>query len=341
MSTRDIRELRIGMIGAGRHAQANLYPSLAALGVPITSISTRSIATAAAAARRHGADHAHADYRTMLAQDRLDAVIVSLDPDDQASVTETCLAAGVDVLVEKPLGLDPATAQRTADAAALHDRIAMVAFMKRFAPCYVRVRDLIGETAEFGAVQSFEMSFAFASWTDQLRDDTFLKLAAIHMVDLLRHLLGEVAIVRGIANSTDADINQAFAVRQVSGVVGTINLVALPAWERGHEHLTISGRHGYVVADNQTSVRYHRHQPGGTGGSVGPVRWQALDEHTTVTESVVSTGSGGLQDLYRRGFVGEVEQFLNSVVTREQPSCSAADNVATMALCEQMLAALD
>ncbi len=340
MSTSDIRELRIGMIGAGRHAQANLYPSLAALGVPITSIATRSAATAAATARRHGADHAHADYRTMLAQDRLDAVIVSLDPDDQATVTETCLAAGVDVLVEKPLGLDPAAAQRTADAAALHDRIAMVAFMKRFAPCYVRMRDLIGDAAEFGAVQSFEMSFAFASWTNELRNDTFLKLAAIHMVDLLRHLLGEVATVQGIANSAGADINLAFAVRQATGVVGTVNLVALPAWERGHEHLTISGRHGYVVADNQTSVRYHRHQPGGQGPASGQARWQALDEHTTLTESVVSTGSGGLQDLYRRGFVGEVDQFLHSVVTRQQPSCSAADNVATMVLCEQMLAAL-
>jgi predicted dehydrogenase len=343
VSTPDIRDLRIGMIGAGRHAQANLYPSLAALGVPVTSVATRSTATASAAARRHGADHAHADYRMMLAQDRLDGVIISLDPDDQATVTEHCLAAGVDVLVEKPLGLDPETAQRTADAAARHDRIAMVAFMKRFAPCYVRVRDLIGDPVEFGAVQSFEMSFAFASWTNELRNDTFLKLAAIHMVDLLRHLLGEVATVQGVANSTGADINLAFAVRQASGVVGTVNLVALPAWERGHEHLTVSGHHGYVVADNQTSVRYHRHQPGGpdgSGGPGGPVRWQALDEHTTVTESVVSTGSGGLQDLYRRGFVGEVEQFLYSVVTRQQPSCSAADNVATMVLCEQLLAAL-
>ena len=340
MSIRDIRELRIGMIGAGRHAQTNLYPSLAALGVPITSISTRSIVSAAEAARRHGAAHAHADFRSMLAQDRLDAVIVSLDPGDQPTITEACLAAGVDVLVEKPLGLDPVAAQRMAEAAARHDRIAMVAFMKRFAPCYVRVRDVIGNAAEFGEVQSFEMRFAFATWTAELRNDTFLKLAAIHMVDLLRHLLGEVTTVHGIANSTGADINLAFAVQHASGAVGTVNLSSLPTWERGHEHLTISGRHGYVVADNQTNVRYHRHQPGGPGGPGRPLRWQTLDEHTTVTESVVSTGSGGLQDLYHRGFVGEVEQFLHSVLTRQQPSCSAADNVATMALCEQMLAAL-
>ncbi len=48
-----------------------------------------------------------------------------------------------------------------------------------------------------------------------------------------------------------------------------------------------------------------------------------------LTESVVSTDSGGLQDLFCRGFVGEIAQFLHCVATREQLSCSAADNAAT------------
>ena len=331
----DTRPVRVGMIGAGRHAQANLYPSLAALGVPITAISTRDAVGARAAASRYGATGAYDDFRSMLAAERLDAVIISLAPDDQAGIAEQCLRAGVDVLVEKPLGMDPSAAQRVADVAAAHDRIAMVAFMKRFAPCYTRVADLIADTAQFGAVQSFEMTFAFSTWTADLRDDSFVKLAAIHMVDLLRHLLGEVDDVHGWRNAADADISLVFAVRMRTGVVGTINLVALPSWERGHERLTISGRHGYVVAE-QATVRYHRHAP----TSTSTPRWQLLDEHTMLTESVVSTGSGGAQDLFLRGFVGEVAQFLDCVVTRTQPSCSAADNVATMQLCERLLDAL-
>jgi predicted dehydrogenase len=334
--TRDIRQLRVGMIGAGRHAQANLYPSLAALGVPITAIATRNVAGARAAASRFDAAAAYDDYGAMVAAEHLDAAIISLDPDDQADVAEHCLAAGVDVFVEKPLGLDPGSARRVADVAERHDRIAMVAFMKRFAPCYVRVADLIGDTANFGEVQSFEMSFAFSTWTPDLRDDSFLKLAAIHMVDLLRHLLGEVDGVHGWGNSVGADISLAFSVRMRTGVVGTVNLAALPSWERGHERLSISGTNGYVTVEDQATVRYHQHKV--TDGSAQ--RWQLLDEHTVVTESVVSTGSGGLQDLYRRGFVGEVAQFFASVVSRAQPSCSAADNVATMELCEQLLDSL-
>ena len=331
----DTRLVRVGMIGAGRHAQANLYPSLAALGVPITAISTRDIAGARAAAIRFGAIGAYDDFTTMLASERLDAVIISLAPDDQAGIAEQCLRAGVDVLVEKPLGLDSSTAQRVADVAAAADRIAMIAFMKRFAPCYTRVAELIADRAQFGAVQSFEMTFAFATWTADLRDDSFLKLAAIHMVDLLRHLLGEVDGVHGWRHSAGADISLVFAVRMRSGVVGTLNLVALPSWERGHERLTISGTQGYVVAE-QAIVRYHRRTP----TSDQAPRWQLLDEQTVLAESVVSTGSGGAQDLFLRGFVGEVAQFLDCVTNRTQPSCSAADNVATMQLCERLLDAL-
>jgi predicted dehydrogenase len=90
-----------------------------------------------------------------------------------------------------------------------------------------------------------------------------------------------------------------------------------------------------VVAE-QATVRYHRHAP----ASTSTPRWQLLDEHTLLTESVVSTGSGGAQDLFLRGFVGEVAQFLDCVANRTQPSCSAADNVATMQLCQRLLDAL-
>jgi UDP-N-acetylglucosamine 3-dehydrogenase len=113
------------------------------------------------------------------------------------------------------------------------------------------------------------MTFAFATWTAELRADSFLKLAAIHMVDLLRHLLGEVDGVHGWRNSTGADISLVFAVRMCSGVVGTLNLVALTVWERCHERLTTSGTQGYVVVEKQATLHYHRH----AAGAGSPPRW--------------------------------------------------------------------
>lgn len=328
-----VGDLRLGFIGGGRHATANLYPSIALAGGRVLSVATRHAEGAAAVAARFGAERSHASYRTMLAEDALDAVFVSVDPADHAEVAQACLEARVDVFVEKPLGLTAAEATHVADVADAVGRLAMVAFMKRFAPSYVLARERIADADRFGEVTGFRATFAFSPWTDQLRDDTFLQFAAIHVVDLVRSLFGEVIDVAGFRRSDGADITMAYALRTAAGVVGTMDLASLPSWGRGHEELTVHGTRGHLTVTDQREVRYHHDG----GRPTEPPRWQAFDETTTVLTPVVSTGSGGSADLYHRGFVGEVAHFLDCVLTRRQPVCSARDNVATTALCHQLL----
>jgi predicted dehydrogenase len=50
-----------------------------------------------------GAAGAYDDFRAMLAAEQLAAVIISLDPGDHCDVAAQCLSAGVDVFVEKAL----------------------------------------------------------------------------------------------------------------------------------------------------------------------------------------------------------------------------------------------
>jgi len=330
----DVADLRLGFIGGGRHATANLYPSIALAGGRVTAVATRSQASASAAAHRHGADRAYASYEAMLADGGLDAVLVSLDPTDQAPVTEACLRAGLHVFVEKPLGLTAADAARVADAADAAGRHVMVGFMKRFAPSYRHVAEVMTDTERFGTPMAFRMTFAFSPWTDQLREDTFLLFAAIHMVDLVRALFGEITGVSGHRRSDGADITMAFSVRAANGIIGTLDLASLASWGRGHEELTVHGTRGFVTATDLHRVRLHvdRRRP------EEPPRWQGLDEDTVVIEAATSTGSGGQRDLYQRGFVGEVDHFLTCIAQGRAPHPSARDNIATMALCERLLA---
>lgn len=332
---RSVADLRLGFVGGGRHATANLYPSIALAGGCVTAVATRHADGAAALAGRVGAERSHDSYEAMLAPGDLDAVFVSVDPADHAPIAEACLLAGVDVFVEKPLGLTVAEATRVADVADEVDQLAMVAFMKRFAPAYVLARDLLADRERFGDVTGFRATFAFSPWTSELRDDTFLLYAAIHMVDLVRSLVGEVVDVAGFRRSNGADITMAYALRTVDGVVGTMDLASLPSWGRGHEELTVHGTRGYLTVTDQREVRHHLE----AGRVDDPARWQALDEATTVVTPAVSTGSGGLADLYLRGFVGEVAHFLDCVLTRRAPVCSARDNVATTLLCRRLLGA--
>ena len=88
--------------------------------------------------------------------------------------------------------------------------------------------------------------------------------------------------------------------------------------------------------ENLTELTHHYHRPADTE----PDTWEGLGEETVVRRPVNSPASGGLRDLYLRGFVGEVRHFLDCVAQDRTPSSSAADNVATMALCDKMLARL-
>ncbi|MEU6487831.1 Gfo/Idh/MocA family oxidoreductase [Streptomyces sp. NPDC046887] len=331
-----VEDLRLGFIGHGRHARANLYPALALAGARLTSIATRDEAAARAAAARHGAEHGHGDHRRMLAQDGLDAVFISTAPEDQAALTEDCLRAGAHVFVEKPLGLDADEARRVAATAEHHGRQVMVGFMKRHAPAYRRLADLIADERAFGRVLSVHGLFAFSPWTDTLRDDSYLRFGAIHVLDLLRGLFGEVAEVTGFGNSQGADISMALTLRFHSGAVGNLTLAGVPAWGREQEEVTVTAQRGFVRAENLTTLVHHH--AADSGAAEEP--WQTLGEETVLTRSVNSPASGGHQDLFLRGFAGEVRHFLDAVLHGTAPVTSAADNVATTALCDTVLRTL-
>ncbi|MDD6879845.1 MAG: Gfo/Idh/MocA family oxidoreductase, partial [bacterium] len=107
--------LRIGMIGCGVHAIANIYSTLHYLGQPIAAVAARHLDRAQVAAERFGAPHAYDNYHHMLAKEKLDAIFVVTDQYSQASITMDCLRAGVNVFVEKPLGMSVVEAQKVAD----------------------------------------------------------------------------------------------------------------------------------------------------------------------------------------------------------------------------------
>lgn len=331
-----VEDLRIGFIGHGRHARANLYPALALSGARLTAVATRDETAARAAAALHGAERGHGDYRRMLDEDRLDAVFVSVAPEDQPGIVEACLQAGAHVFVEKPLGMTDRDARRVATAARTCGREVMVGFMKRHAPAYRALADLIADEERFGRVMSFNGLFAFSPWTDELRDGTYLKLAAVHIVDLVRFLFGEVREVTGFTNSRGADIGMACTLRFDSGVIGNLSFAAVPAWSREQEELTVTGRHGFARVANLEELTHHHFRAEDTV----PDAWQGIGEETVVRRPSNSPASGGLRDLYLRGFAGEVRHFLECVAEGRTPLSSATDNVATMALCDEILGSL-
>jgi predicted dehydrogenase len=322
-------DLNIAAIGAGRHASANLHPAIALAGASIGCMLTRSISSAEVAAKSLGADRYYDDIEVMLDNETLDAVIISVEPEDQESLTIRCLQAGVAVFVEKPLGITATDAQRVLVASDNHSVPVMVAFMKRYAPAYQRLTELVLNEKEFGRIISIDASFSFAPWTTDLRDDTFLQQGAIHMVDFLRATFGEATVVSGVSNSRKSDIGLVYSLKFSDGPVASVNLSASQSRSSTNERVTVIGTKAWAEAVNLESVRF------GLAGQ-DLVRSEAWDSNL-----IDPNLSARAAELNKQGFLGEVSHFLKCIAAGEAPTPSASDNVATMALCDEMIRSIE
>lgn len=102
------RRIRLGIIGTGLAIKLLHWPALAQLTdrFEVAAFSNRSRGPAEAFAKTAGVsmDNYHADYHDLLRRDDVDAVLVTLPIPLLYPVTREALAAGKDVICEKPAG---------------------------------------------------------------------------------------------------------------------------------------------------------------------------------------------------------------------------------------------
>lgn len=129
--------ISIGLIGCGLIAQAMHLPSLRRLGdrFELRAIADPSADVRTALGPEYGVA-THAEWRDLLAEERLDAVIVSSPDATHVEVTLAALDAGCHVFVEKPLCIDPADGLLVAEAQERTGLVVMVGYMKRFDDAY-------------------------------------------------------------------------------------------------------------------------------------------------------------------------------------------------------------
>src|SRR6202022_4596982 len=135
---------KLCFVGAGFHASTNIFPSAIEAGAQIQAIATRDMDRSKAALVRFGSDGTpYDDYKRMLQSEDCDGVVVVAQPHDQTSLVLDCIKAGKNVFVDKPLGWNAAEAALIADAAEEAGVVLMVGFMKRYAPAYMKLKELI------------------------------------------------------------------------------------------------------------------------------------------------------------------------------------------------------
>ncbi len=126
-------EVGVAVIGAGSFATAYHLPGLNRIpGVRIEAVVARTGSKAKASAEKFGARYCATDYREVLADDRVLAVVVATRHNLHAEMTLAAIEAGKHVFVEKPLALTVADCERIAEAATERGVLVTVGFNRRF-----------------------------------------------------------------------------------------------------------------------------------------------------------------------------------------------------------------
>ena len=109
--------------------------------------------------RRLGAAHVYTDYKDMIADPALDAVIIASPDQDHREMVENTLAAGKHILCEKPLALTREDCEAIVKAVKNSDRKFMVGQICRYTPGFKQAKEII----ESGAIG--ELTFVESEYT--------------------------------------------------------------------------------------------------------------------------------------------------------------------------------
>jgi predicted dehydrogenase len=154
--------LRLGVIGGGAILQVAHLPVLKKLkGVQIAAIADTDLPKARALASRLAVPSVYDDIEDLLAHESVDAILVSTPNHLHESHALTGLAAGVHVLVEKPIALTAASAQRLIRHAARSDRVLMVGMNHRYRQDAQTIRSFV-QSGELGDLDSIRAGWHMA-----------------------------------------------------------------------------------------------------------------------------------------------------------------------------------
>ena len=195
-------KLRFAVVGCGAVAASHYLPALAGSDLAAAALLVDADPPRARAlARRWGVAGVAADYREV--PGRAEAAVIALPNHLHAPVASELLAAGVHVLVEKPMALSTAECDAMIAAAAAGGAKLTVGLQFRFFDSTRLVGDLLA-SGLLGRLERFELRLGVVSrWPFAtgfiLRRETAgggaLLDYGVHVLDLLLHWLGEWAEV--------------------------------------------------------------------------------------------------------------------------------------------------
>jgi UDP-N-acetyl-2-amino-2-deoxyglucuronate dehydrogenase len=316
-----------GIVGTGIIATTHANSIAAVPGAALVAVTDVLPDLAASFAAGHDCA-AEADLDALLARDDVDVVCVCVPSGLHAEVGVRAAEAGKHLVVEKPIDVTLAAADRligAADAAGV--RLTVIS-QHRFDPGLVELRKLLDAGAlgdlVFGeATTKWHRTQAYydsAGWrgTWALDGGGALMNQGVHYVDLLRWAMGPVAEVTAVcatrAHQVEVEDVAAATIRFRSGAVGT--LVASTAIYPGMaQRLEVFGTEGTVVIED------------------GQIVHRAVSDGKSGQSAATETRVGAAADPANLGIfahAAQIADLMEAIDTGREPAITGADGRAAL-----------
>jgi predicted dehydrogenase len=249
--------MRFGVIGVGANVFKMHAPAIKASGVELVGVADVNLTAAEQRAEELGCQF-FGDHRELLSQARPDAVAVLAPHPFHASIAIDCLQAGAHVLVEKPIAVEVAEADRMIEAAARARRLLAVNLQQRTRAEIRAARKLITD-GKLGDLQRVQMTaiwtrtaryYQLASWRGTWRGEGggVLMNQSPHTLDLVCHLAGQptrvVAWNRTLFHQIETEDTSMAMLEWSNGALGSLLVSTAQAGEA--ERLELAGTRGVV-----------------------------------------------------------------------------------------------
>jgi myo-inositol 2-dehydrogenase/D-chiro-inositol 1-dehydrogenase len=308
--------VRIGFVGAGTMANTHAEALRRDGRAQIEGVTDPHAPAATAFVERWGGRSAP-DLEALLGLD-LDAVYVTSPNARHVAPVLRTLDAGRHVFCEKPMATSLGDAIQVREAVRSSGRVYQIGFNRRHAPAYRSAKRAIADgriAPHWGHVKMNRGELLDPAWVaDDSLTGGFLYESTVHMLDLLRWLLGNVADVQGHgARTVYPQIDDvALILRFQGGVTTTLCSSAHATWLFPYERIELFGAHAALVTEEMDRV----------SATVGP-RAPAVAEDFSL-----------LDRLDKSGYVEENRAFLDAVLGERAPSPDAEDAYRAVELVE-------
>ncbi len=254
----------LGIIGAGNFTKSTIVPTLKKLDANIKYIASERGLSGTTTAKKYNIAQSTTDYKDILDDDEIDAVLITTRHDQHAKLVVESLKANKHVFVEKPLALTIDELNAIQKVYNTSDSTLTVGFNRRFSPFIQEAKSLLGNSdIPINIIATMNAGFIPPEmWVHDMEIGGGRIIGeACHLIDLISFLTGSTvekvvmnAMGQAPAENTD---NASILLHYKNGAQGIINYFSNGNKAYSKERIEVYDQNRTIIIDNFRRANYY------------------------------------------------------------------------------------